>query len=367
MRITRVLVALVRVPLPHELRLGPVRIATRDYVALRVETDAGVHGDALGYPRGTPLLEACVRVARGLPGRDALMRREALLGFEQANVTSLASYSRALSLVDIALWDIACKVAGLPLYKMLGGLRARVPVTAVAGYYMDRRPLQDIADEVASRIDEGFARVKVMLKGDDPEFDLRYVQAVTSRAPGRVAADAHWSWTTLTEALRVCRLMDDAGLAFLEDPFAPQAVELTTALAGRLRTPLAAGEDVPDARALHRLAGSVAVLRVDATTCGGVTGALAALQAAALAGCSVLPHVFAPLHAHLACAFGQIEAVEWIPAASGADPLQALLLHPPGTHDGQWVVSEEAGCGLELDWSRVQEQSQQWEVIDEAP
>ena len=364
MKISRIEAALVRVPLPLELRLGPVRIATRDYVALRVHTDAGLCGHALGYPRGTPLLETVARVASTLPGRDPLMRREALLAFEQAHVTSLAAYSRALSLVDIALWDIACKAAGLPLYQMLGGLRGCVPVTAVAGYYMDRRPLPEIADEVAQRIDEGFARVKVMLKGDDPEFDLRYVQAVTSRAPGRVAADAHWSWATSTDALRVCRQLDDAGLAFLEDPFPPHAIELTMALVARLHTPLAAGEDVPDARSMLQLASRVAVLRVDATTCGGITGALGAVHAAGLAGCNVLPHVFAPLHVHLACAFGHVEAVEWIPQASGADPLEALLLRPPRPVDGQLIPDPCPGVGLELNWTRVIERSERMEVID---
>jgi L-alanine-DL-glutamate epimerase-like enolase superfamily enzyme len=364
LKVNRVEAALVRVPLPQELRLGPMRITTRDYVALRVHTDAGLHGDALGYPRGTPLLESVARVARHLPGHDPLMRRQPLHAFEQGNVTSLAGYGRALSLVDIALWDICCKVAGLPLYQMLGGLRSRVPVTAVAGYYMDCRPLSEIADEVAQRLDEGFARVKVMLKGDDPDFDLRYVRAVTSRAPGRVAADAHWSWTTLTDALRVCRQLDDAGLAFLEDPFPPHAIELTTALAARLRTPLAAGEDVPGARAMLQLASHVAVLRVDATTCGGITGALAALHAAGLSGCNVLPHVFAPLHVHLACAFGHVEAVEWIPEASGADPLETLLLRPPRPKDGQLIPDPHPGVGLELDWTRVMARSERMEVID---
>lgn len=365
MKIVRISAALVRVPLPHELRLGPVRIRTRDYVALRIQTDVGMHGDALGYPRGTPLLEAVQRVARGLPGRDPLMRREALLTFEQANVTSLAAYSRAISLVDIALWDIACKSAGLPLYRMLGGLRECVPATAVAGYYMDRRSLDDIADEVGQRLDEGFPRVKVMLKGDDPAFDLRYVDAVTTRAPGCVAADAHWSWTTRTEALRFCRQVDGAGLAFLEDPFPPQGIELTTWLAGQLRTPLAAGEDVPDARSMHRLASQVALLRVDATTCGGITGALAAVHAAGLAGCNVLPHVFAPLHVHLACAFSHVEGVEWIPAASGADPLETLLLRAPQPVDGHFVAPSDPGVGLELDWSRVTERQERMEIIDD--
>ena len=55
MRITRVLAAECSLPLPRPIRLGPVEIKTREFVALRLETDTGLFGDALGYPRGGPL------------------------------------------------------------------------------------------------------------------------------------------------------------------------------------------------------------------------------------------------------------------------------------------------------------------------
>lgn len=364
MKITRILLAEVKVPLPRTLRLGPVAIDSRDFVAVRIETDAGLYGDALGYPRGTPLVEALSRVARGLIGTDPLMRRQGLHAFEQANATSRPVYSRALSLIDVALWDLSAKFATLPLYRMLGGLRPRVPVTAVAGYYMDVRSIDDIADEVAMRIDQGYSRVKVMLKGDDTVFDMQYVQAVTRRAPGRVAADAHWSWSSLTEAMRFCRTIDDFGLAFLEDPFGPQDSELTAALQKQLRTPIAAGEDVVDIRSMRRLAEGVSVLRVDATTCGGITGAVTALQAASFGGCSVFPHVFAPLHVQLACAFPQVEGVEYIPSESGADPLEALLRRPPIVTDGWMAPDEEPGAGLELNWQSVESRTARAVVID---
>jgi L-alanine-DL-glutamate epimerase-like enolase superfamily enzyme len=366
MKITRILLGEVRVPLPKTLRLGAVEIKTRDFVAVRIETNGEVHGDAIGYPRGTPLLETLSKVATGLIGTDPLLRRQGLHTFEQANATSRPVYSRAMSLLDIALWDLCAKVAKLPLYRLLGGLRLKAPVTAVAGYYMDTRSVDNIADEVAMRLDQGYSRVKVMLKGDDPAFDLRYVQAVTRVAPGRVAADAHWSWSSLTEAMRFCRTIDDNGLAFLEDPFAPQDGELTAALQDRLKTPIAAGEDVVDTRSMRRLAEGVSVLRVDATTCGGVTGALAALQLASMGGCTVFPHVFAPLHLQLACAFPQVEGVEYIPPESGADPLDALLRRPIVVTSGWMAADEEPGAGLELDWPRVESQCVRSVVIDTA-
>jgi L-alanine-DL-glutamate epimerase-like enolase superfamily enzyme len=354
MQITRITLSEVKLPLPQTLRLGPIAIHTRDFVAVRMETDAGICGDALGYSRGTPLVEALSTAGRGLVGSNPLMRRQTMHAFEQASITSRPTYLRAMSLLDIALWDICAQAAKLPLYRLLGGLRSTVPVTAVAGYYMNTRSVDDIAREVKQRIDQGYPRVKVMLKGDDMAFDENYVRAVTQAAPGQVAADAHWSWRSLTEALRFCRRIDDCGLAFLEDPFAPHDSALTAALQAQLQTPLAAGEDVVSPAAMNQLARDVAVLRVDATTCGGITSALGALHAASAGGCTVLPHVFAPLHVHLACAFSQVEGVEFIPPESGADPIDKLLLRPIRIKHGQMTVDDEPGVGMTLNWPQVQ-------------
>jgi L-alanine-DL-glutamate epimerase-like enolase superfamily enzyme len=93
---------------------------------------------------------------------------------------------------------------------------------------------------------------------------------------------------------------------------------------------------------------------VDATTCGGVTGAIEAIHIAAAGGKTVLPHVFPPLHIHLACAFPNVEAVEIIPQESGADPLQALLRNCPAPVDGKMSPSEEPGVGIALNWEAIE-------------
>lgn len=354
MRISKVRIAECSLPLPYILRLGSTEIRSRDYVVMQVETESGLYGEAIGYPRGTPLFETASSMARQMLGKDATMRRELMVTLEGRNIPGRAALTRGLSLYDIALWDIACKQAGQPLFQYLGGLRKETEVTAVAGYYMDRRPIAEIADEVSGLIDEGYPRVKIMLKGDDPDFDREYVTAVTKRGPGRVAADAHWSWTTLTEAKRLCRDLDTMDLNFLEDPFAANDVDLTHELQQSMETPLAAGEDVFGPRAFADLVAGIGVLRVDATTCGGVTGAIEAIHIANAAGRTVFPHVFAPLHVHLACAFPNVEGAEFIPTSSGADPIEQLLKDCPKVHAGRMAPSAEPGVGICIDWQLVE-------------
>jgi L-alanine-DL-glutamate epimerase-like enolase superfamily enzyme len=363
LQITKVQIAECGIALPYVLRLGPVEIRTRDYVLLRVETDAGVFGEAIGYPRGTPLFETLSSMARRILGKDARMRRQVMFNLEYSNVPARAGLTRGLSLIDIALWDIATKRSGQPLFQFLGGLRTAAAVTTVAGYYVDQRGIADVVKEVGLLEDAGCKRVKIMLKGDDRDFDRKYASAVANKMPGRVAADAHWTWSTLTEAKRACLDIDELGLNFLEDPFAASDIRLTHQIRDELITPIAAGEDVFGAGVVADLVSGIDILRVDATTVGGITGAVEAINLAAAAGRTVFPHVFAPLHVHLACAFPNVEAVEWITQESGADPVDQFLQNIPSVKHGQMSPCEEPGIGISIDWSRVEKLSRRNTVI----
>src|SRR5260370_14293382 len=159
---------------------------------------------------------------------------------------------------------------------------------------MDRRSVSDVCDEVGLLAANGFCRVKIMLRGDDPVFDRKYISAVIARLPGQVGADAHWSWRTLTEAKRLCRELDGLGLNFLVDPFSAWDSKLTRQLQRQLKTPIAAGEDVFGSGAKSDMVNAVDILRVDATTCGGITGGIEAINLAAGAGEKGVAHGFRP-------------------------------------------------------------------------
>ncbi|MCU1225237.1 MAG: hypothetical protein JWQ42_3330 [Edaphobacter sp.] len=353
MKISKIRIAECSVPLPRVLRLGPIEIHTRDYVVIQIQTESGTMGEAIGYPRGTPLFETLSSMSRRIVGKDVQMRRRIMFDLEQSNIPARAALTRGLSLIDIALWDIASKQAAQPLFQYLGGLRASAEVTQVAGYYIDQRSISEVADEISLLRDGGCRRVKIMLKGDSPAFDLKYVAAAMEKMPGRVAADAHWSWSTLTEARRICRDLDRFGLNFLEDPFAASDWRLTHELRRDMTTPIAAGEDVFGGHVISDLVGGIDILRVDATTVGGITGAIEAINLAAASGKTVLPHVFWPLHIHLACASPTVEGVEVIPAEYGADPLDRLLRNIPVIKNGEMSPSEEPGVGISIRWDAV--------------
>src|SRR3569833_992446 len=135
MVITQVRVAECPIPLPKVLRLGPIEIRTRDYVAVRIETNSGLFGEAVGYPRGTPLFETTCRIANRILGQDASMRREIMVRLDRSNVPARSTLTRGLSLLDIALWDLGAKAANQPLYLLLGGYRKSAEALVVAGFF----------------------------------------------------------------------------------------------------------------------------------------------------------------------------------------------------------------------------------------
>src|SRR4030095_2014934 len=104
--IDSVSIAECAVPLPRPVRLGRSEIRTRTFLALRIGAQDGAAGEAIGYVRGTPLFAALEMLAPRLLGADPLMRGQILNEIEWSNVPGRAAFTRATSLLDIALWDL---------------------------------------------------------------------------------------------------------------------------------------------------------------------------------------------------------------------------------------------------------------------
>jgi L-alanine-DL-glutamate epimerase-like enolase superfamily enzyme len=170
-----------------------------------------------------------------------------------------------------------------------------------------------------------------------------------------LGVDVGMAWRTLPDALAGCAALDELGLAFIEDPFPPDRWRLTGELAGRLRTPVAAGEDAAGPAVLAELADVVGVLRVDPSASGGFTVALDAATVAAARGATVMTHAFPDQHGHLAGA-GAVGTVEMIPDEA-INPVGTLLARRQRVEAGELVLSDEPGHGAPLDWKAIQRAS----------
>jgi L-alanine-DL-glutamate epimerase-like enolase superfamily enzyme len=367
MRITRLRTRQVDLPLPAPFHpaWAPGRVETKIRVAyLRIETDAGVYGVAGHEFFGAE--EQCVqRVASSLVGEDPLRIEQ-----HAGTLRSLWPYfGSAVWFVEIALWDILGKVAGLPIYRLMGNVSDTIPVYASTG--QNRTPAERAED--ARRLQqEGFRAVKLRIHNDTLAQDLQQVEAVRKAVGDGMAilvdanqADVHdaplpgprWDYH---RALETARGLADFGVEWLEEPLPRHNYEALARLRAASPVRLAGGENNQQLHDLQRLleSGCYDILQPDVTLCEGMLRLRAFATMAHAASLPVTPHSWGdPLgmvaNLHLAAAIPNTTYFEFPhdPPAFPASAYQQTLKKPLAVHDGMVQVPQGPGLGVELqDW-----------------
>ena len=367
MRITDIRTRQVDVALPEPFHpaWAPGTVERRIRVAyVRIDTDAGVHGIAGHEFYGAE--EQCVaRVATYLVGEDPL-RLEKHAG----TLRYLWPYfGTAVWFVELALWDLLGKVAGLPVYKLLGNARDVVPAYASTG--QNRTPAQR-ADDARRLRDEGFRAIKLRIHNDTLAEDLAQVKAVRQAVGDDVAimvdanqtdvADAplpgpHW---TFHRARETAEALAEYRVSWLEEPLPRHDYAGLARLRAVSPTPIAGGEVNQRLDDWQRLLadGCYDILQPDVTLCEGLGRLRALATLAAAANLLVTPHSWGdPLgmvaNLHLAAAIGNGTWFEFPhdPPAFPASVYQQTLKTPLVVKDGLIQVPQEPGFGVALqDW-----------------
>ena len=178
-------------------------------------------------------------VASGAAGADVRARgpTDALL----EPVRWIRGHPMALASVEMAAWDLAARAAGVSLARALGGERARVPVGVSLGL---RSSIDELAEDVARSLGEGYARVKLKIA---PGRDVEVLARIRERfADATLSADANCAFT-LADAPRLQEL-DALDLQMLEQPLAHDDLVDHARLQERLRTPICLDESIASER-----------------------------------------------------------------------------------------------------------------------
>lgn len=358
-RVATVDMMLCPLELPFPVRLGNAAYADREYVVVRITDTDGNEGFSFGYTRGIPLLPLVEHAARGIVNTEVRAREETLRRLLSTTPSVRSTLVRATSLLDIALWDVAGKHSGLALSGMLGVAQREVPVMAVAGYFRDQRGDDAVIAEILELERSGYARVKLMLGALGTPQTMAFLERARTVLADttQLAVDAHYSFRTVNHAAQVTRSLADMGIWMLEDPFPPVEWRRLREIAAVEGIEIAVGEDVSDVSQFLDLVEHATILRVDPTTSGGIRAAMSVIEAAALRGRSVIPHVFTGLSAQLAAAYPNVTSVEYIPSATKSDPIDEFLLHPTHVTNGILVIDDAPGASTGLDWHRLRKHS----------
>lgn len=236
----------------------------------------------------------------------------------------------ALSGIEVALWDIAGKAAGLPIWRMLGGRDLdQVPAYASAFYY--NGPWEgDIEAEASDVVAAGYRHVKMKVGAELREDIERVHRARAALGPEiRLAVDANRGYTT-SEAKRFLTELSDVDLWFFEEPVLPEDLDGYREVRAMSAIPIAGGEseftrwgfrDFVETRAVD-------ILQPDATACGGIRETLLIAGMASAHGIQTLPHIWGS-SITIAAGLHILTAIPHVTPSMGREPLVAELDQAP--------------------------------------
>ena len=363
MKITGLEACTCVVPLDTGLSLSTRALQERHYTLVRVRTDTGVDGIGFCYGghKAGHLVTMAVRdlLKDVVIGRDPhqvddiwdAMYREALLHGRRGAVL------RAISAVDIALWDAVSREAGLPLYAYLGGdQKDTVPAYASGGYYSQGRGPEELALEMRAYLDMGLRAVKIKVGRLSPEEDAIRVRAAREAVGPDVPLflDANNAWPEATDAIHAVRMFEEYDPGWIEEPLMPDDIQGHAEVARAVRTPVATGEIHATRWDFQELVRQKAasIIQADAGVCGGITEWRKIAAMAASNNISVAPHWLADLHVHLVASTPNATWVEYFTDFSilnlGRLFGTRLEVRPEGL-----ALPHSPGLGIELDEEAV--------------
>lgn len=362
-RIAAVSTCTARVPLDVATSFATRRVTARDYTLVRIRDADGAEG--IGFCYGGSAGGAIVRLAVEsllgpmLIGEESLdvlrhwqrMYQEALLHGRTGSVM------RALSILDIALWDLNARRAGVPLYQYLGAAHAgAVPAYASGGYYLDGKTPEKLGEEVAGYVRQGFRAVKIKVGRLGPAEEEARVKAARAAIGPDVLLmlDANNAWSELPTALAYLRRFEKYDPYWIEEPFGPDDIDNHARLARATPVTVATGEIEAGRWRFKELLdkGAAAILQADAAVCGGISEFRVIAATAQSYGVALCPHWFHDLHVHLVAASPNATFVEFFPDDQVLN-FRRLANRQLAVKDGALVLPSGHGLGFEFDAQAV--------------
>ena len=286
----------------------------RDILLAEIKTDEGVTGvgfiTGLGAANGSegPVLKYCMDkcLAPMMIGKDPLAREQIWEECfrETTRFGRKGAMIKALSCLDIALWDLAGKYLNIPTYKLLGYNNPNVRVYASGGFYDGKNPM-DISrtvDAIQSYVEQGYPAIKMKIGKLSIKDDVERVRRIREKVGNSIdiMVDANQGWNVV-EAVRFCDAAKDLNLGFVEEPLPPDDFDGYYELSQRTNIPIAAGETENTKYGFYDLIKrcGVRVLNNDVTRTGGVTEWKKVSSMAQVWNLPVIPHGIQEIHVSL--------------------------------------------------------------------
>jgi L-alanine-DL-glutamate epimerase-like enolase superfamily enzyme len=261
--------------------------------------------------------------------------------------------SLALAAIDTALWDIKCRRANAPLWKVAGGAQRRVPVYTTEGGWLHHSQ-QQLVDEAIAAKAQSFRGAKMKIGKPTIAEDVARLSAVRAEVGDsfEVMVDANQAFT-VAEARRRAHAYQDLSLAWLEEPLPAEDLSGHVELAAAATMPIAVGESLyhPSHFREYLERGACSIVQVDCARIGGITPWLKVAHLAETFNVPVCPHFLMELHVSLTAAVPNGAWVEYIPQLDSITTSRMMI------ENGYAVPPGSAGLGIDWDFAAIEQRA----------
>ena len=389
MKITKIEVFCISYPYKDFIADGLSCVFSRSSVLIRVSTDTEIYGigEAVTFGGSVYAMKSVIldQLAPLLIGEDPL-QIEYLYQKMQWNTWGGGRFGLVkggISGIDIALWDILGKAANLPVARLLGQHRSKVPSYASGGFYAAGKIIDDLKREAESYVKKGYSAMKMKVgrtldidqtplqytKGSHLNYsyseDLKRIMAVreTIGHDIRLMVDMNCTWTQ-EAILGAIPFFEEQGVFWIEEPIRSDDMEGYARIRHKLQSVRVAG--IENEQGLSKLelylnSGALDVVQMNLGWCGGFTHARRLAAVAMAHHKPIAPHTFfsAVIHAaniHFAAANPHSIYIE---SEENENPFRTDLLKQPLEHDSamNFYVPDRPGLGININWDVVEQYS----------
>jgi L-alanine-DL-glutamate epimerase-like enolase superfamily enzyme len=350
MKIQQIKTRFVRLPLEEPLvGAPPMPGMLREFITVQIATDDGIEGigvTAFGGKLIRALHAAVEDFGELIKGDDPIdveaIARKLKTASSHCGPGGIATL--ALTAIDVALWDIRGKALGLPLARLLGGLRDRVPAYA-SGALVRTSPTDKVLEAAAALVKKGYRQMKTQmavegLRANQEVERIRLLrEAIGPEITLMVDINQRWS---VQEAIAIGRRVEELNLGWLEDVSAHNDYQGLAQVAAALTTPVCGGEVLYGIEPFRQMLGhrSVDIVMIDLLRVGGIGPWMKVAGMAEAFNIPVVSHLLPEIHVHLVAAAPNATVVEYMPWT------WRLFEDPPMPRDGMMTVPTAPGLGF---------------------
>jgi len=337
MKITNVEALAISIPLRAAVADAVRTITHRDHLIVRIRTEDGLEGVGftLGYDGSKAMVSLVDTIYRPiLAGADALDSEQLWAEMYRQSIQAgrRGAALRAISAIDIALWDLRGKAAKMPVMQLLGVHSKRLRCYATGGYYREGQTVEELVREMAAYVEQGFSAIKLKvgkLSGREDALRLCAIRQALGEGVD-ILLDANGGWADSNTAIAALRRLEEYRPYWIEEPVRADNLAAMARIAEALDLPVATGELESTRWAFAELLDRKAadILQPDATVVGGIGEWLKVAHMAAAFDVPIAPHYNWDIHTQLVATIPNGLFVEYFVRGSDVKVFDEVLANP---------------------------------------